>query len=148
MGRKAAGGTLYAPGERKGSGSFIWRGRIAGELVEVSTRTTSRRDAIAFLRDFIPAKREQLLAERGRARQGAPRTFAAVAMAYAAAIGLSRVNRAKVDRCAAARFRLEPSEPWIQLGEMAIDEIRSEEHTSELQSLMRISYAVFCLKKQ
>src|SRR3546814_10110069 len=28
------------------------------------------------------------------------------------------------------------------------DEIRSEEHTSELQSLMRISYAVFCLKKK
>src|SRR3546814_9501179 len=35
----------------------------------------------------------------------------------------------------------------------AVDEIaraerRSEEHTSELQSLMRISYAVFCLKKK
>src|SRR3546814_12926827 len=29
-----------------------------------------------------------------------------------------------------------------------IAEIRSEEHTSELQSLMRISYAVFCLKKK
>src|SRR3546814_5652259 len=29
-----------------------------------------------------------------------------------------------------------------------IDEIRSEEHTSELQSLMRISYAVFCLTKK
>src|SRR3546814_10335506 len=28
------------------------------------------------------------------------------------------------------------------------DLARSEEHTSELQSLMRISYAVFCLKKQ
>src|SRR3546814_3371052 len=28
------------------------------------------------------------------------------------------------------------------------DFIRSEEHTSELQSLMRISYAVFCLKKK
>src|SRR3546814_5328735 len=27
------------------------------------------------------------------------------------------------------------------------DDARSEEHTSELQSLMRISYAVFCLKK-
>src|SRR3546814_6007791 len=27
-------------------------------------------------------------------------------------------------------------------------EVRSEEHTSELQSLMRISYAVFCLKQQ
>src|SRR3546814_7354693 len=32
----------------------------------------------------------------------------------------------------------------IQLGPNA----RSEEHTSELQSLMRISYAVFCLKKK
>src|SRR3546814_5952360 len=29
--------------------------------------------------------------------------------------------------------------PWL---------VRSEEHTSELQSLMRISYAVFCLKKK
>src|SRR3546814_4275189 len=30
----------------------------------------------------------------------------------------------------------------------AADPSRSEEHTSELQSLMRISYAVFCLKKK
>src|SRR3546814_1938856 len=30
----------------------------------------------------------------------------------------------------------------------AIADCRSEEHTSELQSLMRISYAVFCLKKK
>src|SRR3546814_8507815 len=30
----------------------------------------------------------------------------------------------------------------------AVVEFRSEEHTSELQSLMRISYAVFCLKKK
>src|SRR3546814_5025089 len=28
------------------------------------------------------------------------------------------------------------------------EHLRSEEHTSELQSLMRISYAVFCLKKK
>src|SRR3546814_10670782 len=33
---------------------------------------------------------------------------------------------------------------WAAFGKIA----RSEEHTSELQSLMRISYAVFCLKKQ
>src|SRR3546814_10560735 len=33
------------------------------------------------------------------------------------------------------------SEGWLDHG-------RSEEHTSELQSLMRISYAVFCLKKK
>src|SRR3546814_6928983 len=31
---------------------------------------------------------------------------------------------------------------------LARDALRSEEHTSELQSLMRISYAVFCLKKK
>src|SRR3546814_5791020 len=30
----------------------------------------------------------------------------------------------------------------------ALEQGRSEEHTSELQSLMRISYAVFCLKKK
>src|SRR3546814_3079504 len=40
-----------------------------------------------------------------------------------------------------------------QAGELAhciniLPEGRSEEHTSELQSLMRISYAVFCLKKK
>src|SRR3546814_9518778 len=33
------------------------------------------------------------------------------------------------------------------MGSKMLD-IRSEEHTSELQSLMRISYAVFCLKKK
>src|SRR3546814_9119582 len=36
-----------------------------------------------------------------------------------------------------------------QVGPIAgFDAKRSEEHTSELQSLMRISYAVFCLKKK
>src|SRR3546814_8395823 len=36
--------------------------------------------------------------------------------------------------------------PAVQM--RAVRELRSEEHTSELQSLMRISYAVFCLKKK
>src|SRR3546814_3237563 len=36
----------------------------------------------------------------------------------------------------------------VNHGQHSIDCIRSEEHTSELQSLMRISYAVFCLKKK
>src|SRR3546814_8692057 len=35
-----------------------------------------------------------------------------------------------------------------QVGVAHLVERRSEEHTSELQSLMRISYAVFCLKKK
>src|SRR3546814_10293917 len=33
-------------------------------------------------------------------------------------------------------------------GQLSLQALRSEEHTSELQSLMRISYAVFCLKKK
>src|SRR3546814_1303512 len=36
---------------------------------------------------------------------------------------------------------------WRPHGPESVD-LRSEEHTSELQSLMRISYAVFCLKKK
>src|SRR3546814_5586111 len=36
----------------------------------------------------------------------------------------------------------------IQKPSTASNRSRSEEHTSELQSLMRISYAVFCLKKK
>src|SRR3546814_4440663 len=36
----------------------------------------------------------------------------------------------------------------IMQGAFSREALRSEEHTSELQSLMRISYAVFCLKKQ
>src|SRR3546814_10904507 len=51
--------------------------------------------------------------------------------------------------------RLASPAPWMWLGfdiglGPAADQplsVRSEEHTSELQSLMRISYAVFCLKK-
>src|SRR3546814_8073851 len=55
-----------------------------------------------------------------------------------------------------ARLALTTSVMWIVLGVMTLvapllwrgifNERRSEEHTSELQSLMRISYAVFCLK--
>src|SRR3546814_3362068 len=38
---------------------------------------------------------------------------------------------------------------WCRrIGQGIMEELRSEEHTSELQSLMRISYAVFCLKKK
>src|SRR3546814_10200020 len=36
----------------------------------------------------------------------------------------------------------------LALGAASGAPVRSEEHTSELQSLMRLSYAVFCLKKK
>src|SRR3546814_4956152 len=43
----------------------------------------------------------------------------------------------------------DPKNPRIAIiGKGVCFDSRSEEHTSELQSLMRISYAVFCLKKK
>src|SRR3546814_4371306 len=41
-----------------------------------------------------------------------------------------------------------PDRELVEQGKPEGAELRSEEHTSELQSLMRISYAVFCLKKK
>src|SRR3546814_3047264 len=51
-----------------------------------------------------------------------------------------------------ARIHIHHMDPPILDDPLNIDDtplhMRSEEHTSELQSLMRISYAVFCLKKK
>src|SRR3546814_3893819 len=61
----------------------------------------------------------------------------------------SAQSGACISRSAADRMTEAPTSPESDSGEpdsSAPD--RSEEHTSELQSLMRISYAVFCLKKK
>src|SRR3546814_1630525 len=50
-----------------------------------------------------------------------------------------RADRAELRRC----VRI-----GVQAHLQLVRRVRSEEHTSELQSLMRISYAVFCLKKK
>src|SRR3546814_17464975 len=49
---------------------------------------------------------------------------------------------------AVAAIAANPSATSISKVRRLAARIRSEEHTSELQSLMRISYAVFCLKKK
>src|SRR3546814_2143961 len=48
----------------------------------------------------------------------------------------------------AGSARRQGSEEIVGLRQLGERHARSEEHTSELQSLMRISYAVFCLKKK
>src|SRR3546814_5521463 len=67
------------------------------------------------------------------------------------------VARQQVDELVAQREqagRLQPhhGNPRLHIGPQRVERAphldRSEEHTSELQSLMRISYAVFCLKKK
>src|SRR3546814_6666142 len=62
----------------------------------------------------------------------------------ARAVGLEiATDRPELPRCADPRRMQDRDHARFDL-----QEGRSEEHTSELQSLMRISYAVFCLKKK
>src|SRR3546814_3487520 len=75
----------------------------------------------------------------GSSRRGRPTRFSRI-HARTAVLAANATNpAAKLTSVARASLR------W---GERLDDAARSEEHTSELQSLMRISYAVFCLKKK
>src|SRR3546814_8104972 len=67
-----------------------------------------------------------------------------LAEAREAAIALRRKVREGCDPVAERR----KARKVVPNFEKAARDCRSEEHTSELQSLMRISYAVFCLKKK
>src|SRR3546814_5199261 len=73
---------------------------------------------------------------------GAPVDFRGVVLGNVTATALD------YDRSAGKLFAVVDARIYPErLGELFERQIRSEEHTSELQSLMRISYAVFCLKK-
>src|SRR3546814_2152377 len=62
-------------------------------------------------------------------------------------LGFETITRAPLDQRLIDLTLLTPQEVgWIDAYHALV--WRSEEHTSELQSLMRISYAVFCLKKK
>src|SRR3546814_3695335 len=64
---------------------------------------------------------------------------------------LGRVDDAGLEHVhVLAVLRIEADGGVLGVVDLADDDgaLRSEEHTSELQSLMRISYAVFCLKKK
>src|SRR3546814_3615649 len=68
---------------------------------------------------------------------------------FAAGWGDLDVQSAVVSNLVRLVLWLECSKPSLgQRHVRAFSRCRSEEHTSELQSLMRISYAVFCLKKK
>src|SRR3546814_3641100 len=67
----------------------------------------------------------------------------------------SQFSTPTADRDQTVSRRSEPSSRTTLIGEqpnpwdlLQPQDVRSEEHTSELQSLMRTSYAVFCLKKK
>src|SRR3546814_2127052 len=92
--------------------------------------------AIALIRRIMVRRHDE---DRARARQSSAQPGEEVPRRA----GLERHHRRAV-RKEKARETAHRSGGELQ----AIDCRRSEEHTSELQSLMRISYAVFCLKKK
>src|SRR3546814_8719101 len=100
---------------------------VGGRQAETPERPAGL-DVVAFV---------QALEQRGRGAAGnvADRDFH----------GIAGTQRMVVDR----RQRVAAlGRGAVGVFEVHLHELRSEEHTSELQSLMRISYAVFCLKKK
>src|SRR3546814_7847228 len=70
--------------------------------------------------------------------------IAPLAIVHAVLIGAAAALRVDIDSAESGALRI-----GEERRHGGVDPpIRSEEHTSELQSLMRISYAVFCLKKK
>src|SRR3546814_6896275 len=110
-------------------------------------RRPCRRSGTADLRRPGPPGRDSLLA------------FLAFRFRIAAGHGpglvcrlADHLHRAALAQCdlAGGHHRVAELQAAEDLGPVAVGiaGLRSEEHTSELQSLMRISYAVFCLKKK
>src|SRR3546814_10587493 len=101
------------------------RRRVAAEALGVGDVGAEVRRPVVVDLDFA-VQEERLVAVAGFIRRGG------VEVVHAAAVGGRHVE--------------------VFVGTAALDRVeevdRSEEHTSELQSLMRISYAVFCLKKK
>src|SRR3546814_2296039 len=96
-------------------------------------------------------RRHQLVADRDHEeriedRKGEPAAYRLAEAGYDGALQHQDEPRLAGDRDA-ARFSQQPEEGARADKHQARRPGRSEEHTSELQSLMRISYAVFCLKK-
>src|SRR3546814_989955 len=97
--------------------------------------------------------RHPTLNERYRLRHVGPRNKSGVTVGGGLLAFLPRLLRIRREQVPEI-IALVPKRRGVAVGHRAGDaiirlgEARSEEHTSELQSLMRISYAVFCLKQK
>src|SRR3546814_4613800 len=94
-----------------------------------------------------PAPRDQDQREQ-RARQVEARTVQPAPMTQRPAAGKDQRAACDQEQQQGQRQALREHAQHAATGQIAERERRSEEHTSELQSLMRISYAVFCLQKK
>src|SRR3546814_4231936 len=113
-----------------------------------------RRPPRSTLTHSFPSRRSSDLRDR--------RIAVAMYLTFLDIIQLDKITSSEISRIqGAASAHLRPADPAGRLLASPLPRrrpayrrghpfrlLRSEEHTSELQSLMRISYAVFCLKKK
>src|SRR3546814_9925441 len=104
------------------------------------------RHPVRASRAELVRKRQRLSGGRWDRTVGRPRLVHVLGIT--AVDTVRRLRRAAITRELSFRRRLAVMWLTLQLAGIAVGEFRSEEHTSEIQSLMRISYAVFCLKKK
>src|SRR3546814_4933624 len=99
----------------------------------------------AILRSPWPAAGARMICEPGETTS--PLVLMVIAMLRSGAACAAPIF-ALTSFAVSALFTVTLSSACAGLTAMSVESGRSEEHTSELQSLMRISYAVFCLKKK
>src|SRR3546814_9734962 len=98
---------------------------------------------------LIPSVRETLRVNGTATIHDEPALLACCANQGRLPLTVTRVAVAEVFlHCAKAFLRSKLWQPETWPATRPVPPMRSEEHTSELQSLMRNSYAVFCLKKK
>src|SRR3546814_7045276 len=109
-------------------------------LPPISTRTDTLVPYTTLFRaHLMPRRRDRIVEEAFGQIDMNPRPVAGLA------VGIDRA--AVPDRAQRLDCRLDDAARWLAVGRRDQPD-RSEEHTSELQSPMRISYAVFCLKNK
>src|SRR3546814_9659173 len=121
--------SFRSPCARASAIALITAGRLT-DLVRPAQRAGAARPGWSVVLSLLPQLLMQFLQRPDRA---AATIFQRMQQGPGAGNG-GRIGHALLQRLAPDRERVG-------------DRLRSEEHTSELQSLMRISYAVFCLKK-
>src|SRR3546814_2275529 len=121
--------------------ALVWDARI--QQAGVPSRTAGRDQRFDY--DVRPAFTAKMACRRVNPQAGC-NPIEAVTLKFASPVAratalAATLSTADGQRLAAKASDSDRNDPWLT-------EVRSEEHTSELQSLMRISYAVFCLQKK
>src|SRR3546814_5587834 len=112
-----------------------------------STRTDTLFPYTTLFRSFEPSTAPEL--QRTLESIGAELGYPAELMAQASSTDILALKRASDWKAKAEKYdKLIAKRMEGVRAAKALPRMRSEEHTSKLQSLMRISYAVFCLKKK